>query len=88
MLSESFWPDLALCGEADPTGGQEAASNCEWGGGDTSPGKDDSPDLTGSVSPTSSGSPHTALSQCTESHSFQVSTLILKGNTLVAEFNF
>ena len=85
------WSDLAaaaaaFCGEADPTGVRRLLPT--EGGEDSSTGKDDSPDLMGSVSPASSGSPHTALSQCTESHSFQVSAFILPGNTLVAEFNF
>lgn len=85
-LVNHFGHSLALCGRLIPLGVQEAASNWEWEV--TSPGEDDSPDLMSSVSPASSGSPHTALSQCTESHSFHVSALILPGNTLVAEFNF
>ena len=60
MLSESFWLDLALNGEADPTEGQEAASHWAWGVFFYY--KDDSPDLMGLVSPASSGSPYKALS--------------------------
>ena len=86
MLSESFWPDLAFCGEADPTGVRRLLPT--EGGEDSSTGKDDSPDLMGSVSPASSGSSHTFLSQCTESHAVQVSPYILTGVTLVAGFNF
>lgn len=51
-------------------------------------GEDDSPDLMSSVSPASSGSPHTALSQCTESHSFHVSAPYFTRKHSSGEFNF
>ena len=49
MLSESFWPDLALYGEADPAWVRRLLPTDS--GEDSSTGKNDSPDSKGSVSP-------------------------------------